>query len=209
MGEVGGVRLPLQSIHGYGSLFMYSASTSPGGSAGSSGSGATGGSGSGSNSGEVTLRLREPEDIPEEVLARLEDTATLSISLQGDAVLRLGAATAGKFCSSLIILSVVLCVFSARSLEETIAEQEISGSSRKNPLQCVTSLDVRFILAGALLSHYYAVCLKYHSEYEHRIPHELLSGALVPSHLSYLRRAPELKCTREKEKKSACAASRV
>ncbi|KAL2718574.1 hypothetical protein V1478_012450 [Vespula squamosa] len=75
VGEVGGVRLPLQSLHGYGSVFMYSALTSPGG-----GSGQAGGGG-----GEVTLRLREPEDIPEEVLARLEDTATLSISLQGDA----------------------------------------------------------------------------------------------------------------------------
>ncbi|KAF7412168.1 hypothetical protein HZH66_001064 [Vespula vulgaris] len=84
VGEVGGVRLPLQSLHGYGSVFMYSALTSPGG-----GSGQAGGGG-----GEVTLRLREPEDIPEEVLARLEDTATLSISLQGDAVLRLGAAAA-------------------------------------------------------------------------------------------------------------------
>ncbi|XP_074115296.1 uncharacterized protein LOC141537969 [Cotesia typhae] len=86
VGEVGGVRLPLQSLHGYGSVFMYSASTSPGGAAGQGG-------GSG---GEVTLRLREPEDIPEEVLARLEDTATLSISLQGDAVLRLGSATTGN-----------------------------------------------------------------------------------------------------------------
>ncbi|KAH0534576.1 hypothetical protein KQX54_005521 [Cotesia glomerata] len=83
VGEVGGVRLPLQSLHGYGSVFMYSASTSPGGTAGQGGGGG----------GEVTLRLREPEDIPEEVLARLEDTATLSISLQGDAVLRLGSAT--------------------------------------------------------------------------------------------------------------------
>ncbi|KAK0084058.1 hypothetical protein PV325_007678 [Microctonus aethiopoides] len=85
VGEVGGVRLPLQSLHGYGSVFMYSASTSPGGA---------GGQGSGGG-GEVTLRLREPEDIPEEVLARLEDTATLSISLQGDAVLRLGSAGTG------------------------------------------------------------------------------------------------------------------
>lgn len=89
VGEVGGVRLPLQSLHGYGSVFMYSALTSPGG-----GSGQAGGGG-----GEVTLRLREPEDIPEEVLARLEDTATLSISLQGDAVLRLGAAAAGESLS--------------------------------------------------------------------------------------------------------------
>ncbi|KOC62075.1 hypothetical protein WH47_01867 [Habropoda laboriosa] len=65
---------------------MYSASTSPGGGGGQGGGGG----------GEVTLRLREPEDIPEEVLARLEDTATLSISLQGDAVLRLGAAGTGN-----------------------------------------------------------------------------------------------------------------
>lgn len=65
---------------------MYSASTSPGGGGGQGGGGG----------GEVTLRLREPEDIPEEVLARLEDTATLSISLQSDAVLRLGAAGTGK-----------------------------------------------------------------------------------------------------------------
>lgn len=86
VGEVGGVRLPLQSLHGYGSVFMYSASTSPGGGGGQGGGGG----------GEVTLRLREPEDIPEEVLARLEDTATLSISLQSDAVLRLGAAGTGK-----------------------------------------------------------------------------------------------------------------
>uniref|UniRef100_A0A0C9RHN2 Uncharacterized protein n=1 Tax=Fopius arisanus TaxID=64838 RepID=A0A0C9RHN2_9HYME len=86
VGEVGGVRLPLQSLHGYGSVFMYSASTSPGGGNGQSGGGG----------GEVTLRLREPEDIPEEVLARLEDTATLSISLQGDAVLRLGSASTGN-----------------------------------------------------------------------------------------------------------------
>ncbi|KAK2582905.1 hypothetical protein KPH14_008973 [Odynerus spinipes] len=86
VGEVGGVRLPLQSLHGYGSVFMYSALTSPGGGGGQAGGGG----------GEVTLRLREPEDIPEEVLARLEDTATLSISLQGDAVLRLGAAAAGN-----------------------------------------------------------------------------------------------------------------
>lgn len=86
VGEVGGVRLPLQSLHGYGSVFMYSASTSPGGGGGQSGGGG----------GEVTLRLREPEDIPEEVLARLEDTATLSISLQSDAVLRLGAAGTGN-----------------------------------------------------------------------------------------------------------------
>ncbi|XP_011646478.1 uncharacterized protein LOC105433074 [Pogonomyrmex barbatus] len=86
VGEVGGVRLPLQSLHGYGSVFMYSASTSPGGGGGQGGGGR----------GEVTLRLREPEDIPEEVLARLEDTATLSISLQSDAVLRLGAAGAGN-----------------------------------------------------------------------------------------------------------------
>ncbi|XP_031786670.1 uncharacterized protein LOC100123674 isoform X2 [Nasonia vitripennis] len=102
VGEVGGVRLPLQSLHGYGSVFMYSASTSPGGGSGgtnSSGVTSVGGGGagqSGTATGEVTLRLREPEDIPEEVLARLEDTATLSISLQGDAVLRLGAATAGN-----------------------------------------------------------------------------------------------------------------
>lgn len=87
VGEMGGVRLPLQSLHGYGSVFMYSASTSPG-----TGSGQGGGGG-----GEVTLRLREPEDIPEEVLARLEDTATLSISLQGDAVLRLGTAGSGEW----------------------------------------------------------------------------------------------------------------
>lgn len=86
VGEVGGVRLPLQSLHGYGSVFMYSASTSPGG----------GGGQGGGRRGEVTLRLREPEDIPEEVLARLEDTATLSISLQSDAVLRLGAASTGE-----------------------------------------------------------------------------------------------------------------
>lgn len=86
VGEVGGVRLPLQSLHGYGSVFMYSASTSPGGGGGQGGGGG----------GEVTLRLREPEDIPEEVLARLEDTATLSISLQSDAVLRLGAAGTGE-----------------------------------------------------------------------------------------------------------------
>ncbi|XP_043278000.1 uncharacterized protein [Venturia canescens] len=86
VGEVGGVRLPLQSLHGYGSVFMYSASTSPG----------SGGSQGGGGGGEVTLRLREPEDIPEEVLARLEDTATLSISLQGDAVLRLGTAGSGN-----------------------------------------------------------------------------------------------------------------
>ena len=128
VGEVGGVRLPLQSLHGYGSVFMYSASTSPGGGGGGGNSGgaasvaggtaavsstATTANGQGGASaavttpgatattttttGEVTLRLREPEDIPEEVLARLEDTATLSISLQGDAVLRLGAATAGEF----------------------------------------------------------------------------------------------------------------
>ena len=81
------MRLPLQSLHGYGSVFMYSASTSPG----------TGGGQGGGGGGEVTLRLREPEDIPEEVLARLEDTATLSISLQGDAVLRLGTPGSGKF----------------------------------------------------------------------------------------------------------------
>lgn len=81
------MRLPLQSLHGYGSVFMYSASTSPGGGSGQ-------GSGGG---GEVTLRLREPEDIPEDVLARLEDTATLSISFQSDAVLRLGAAGTGEF----------------------------------------------------------------------------------------------------------------
>ncbi|XP_014218337.2 uncharacterized protein LOC106646732 [Copidosoma floridanum] len=94
VGEVGGVRLPLQSLHGYGSVFMYSASTSPGGGGGGgTGNGATGQT---NGTGEVTLRLREPEDIPEEVLARLEDTATLSISLQGDAVLRLGAATPGN-----------------------------------------------------------------------------------------------------------------
>ncbi|KAJ8670353.1 hypothetical protein QAD02_001612 [Eretmocerus hayati] len=94
VGEVGGVRLPLQSLHGYGSVFMYSASTSPGGGSGSSGTGSGGGASQGASStGEVTLRLREPEDIPEEVLARLEDTTTLSISLQGDAVLRLGAAS--------------------------------------------------------------------------------------------------------------------
>lgn len=80
------MRLPLQSLHGYGSVFMYSASTSPGGGGGQGGGGG----------GEVTLRLREPEDIPEEVLARLEDTATLSISLQSDAVLRLGAAGTGE-----------------------------------------------------------------------------------------------------------------
>ncbi|XP_076667271.1 uncharacterized protein LOC143368432 isoform X3 [Andrena cerasifolii] len=86
VGEVGGVRLPLQSLHGYGSVFMYSASTSPGGGGGQGGGGG----------GEVTLRIREPEAIPEEVLARLEDTATLSISLQGDAVLRLGAAGTGN-----------------------------------------------------------------------------------------------------------------
>lgn len=92
VGEVGGVRLPLQSLHGYGSVFMYSASTSPGG-----GSGQGGGGG-----GEVTLRLREPEDIPEEVLVRLEETATLSISLQSDAVLRLGAAGTGKLSYSLL-----------------------------------------------------------------------------------------------------------
>lgn len=84
---MGGVRLPLQSLHGYGSVFMYSATTSPGGAGGQAGGGGN----------EVTLRLREPEDIPEEVLARLEDTATLSISLQGDAVLRLGAATSGEY----------------------------------------------------------------------------------------------------------------
>lgn len=100
VGEVGGVRLPLQSLHGYGSVFMYSASTtSPGGGSVGSSSSATsqnGGGGGNNANGEVTLRLREPEDIPEEVLARLEDTATLSISLQGDAVLRLGAATTGK-----------------------------------------------------------------------------------------------------------------
>ncbi|XP_058809720.1 uncharacterized protein LOC131674920 [Phymastichus coffea] len=103
VGEVGGVRLPLQSLHGYGSLFMYSATTSPGGAGGGSSSGTGSSAGSTqvatatattSSTGEVTLRLREPEDIPEEVLARLEDTATLSISLQGDAVLRLGAASA-------------------------------------------------------------------------------------------------------------------
>ncbi|KAI4496652.1 hypothetical protein M0804_000462 [Polistes exclamans] len=86
VGEVGGVRLPLQSLHGYGSVFMYSSLTSPGGGGGQAAGGG----------GEVTLRLREPEDIPEEVLARLEDTATLSISLQGDAVLRLGPAAAGN-----------------------------------------------------------------------------------------------------------------
>jgi hypothetical protein len=74
---------------------MYSASTSPGG-----GSGQGGGGG-----GEVTLRLREPEDIPEEVLARLEDTATLSISLQSDAVLRLGAAGTGEFTSFSALLT--------------------------------------------------------------------------------------------------------
>lgn len=95
---MGGVRLPLQSLHGYSSVFMYSASTSPGGS------GNTAGQTNGTGSGEVTLRLREPEDIPEEVLARLEDTATLSISLQGDAVLRLGAATAGKMIFHILIL---------------------------------------------------------------------------------------------------------
>ncbi|XP_048504892.1 mucin-4 isoform X8 [Athalia rosae] len=87
VGEVGGVRLPLQSLHGYGSVFMYSASMSPGGAGGGTGGG---------GGGEVTLRLREPEDIPEEVLARLEDTATLSISLQGDTVLRLGGAGTGN-----------------------------------------------------------------------------------------------------------------
>lgn len=80
------MRLPLQSLHGYGSVFMYSASMSPG----------EAGGGGGGGGGEVTLRLREPEDIPEEVLARLEDTATLSISLQGDTVLRLGGAGSGK-----------------------------------------------------------------------------------------------------------------
>ncbi|XP_046741243.1 uncharacterized protein LOC124408381 isoform X3 [Diprion similis] len=88
VGEVGGVRLPLQSLHGYGSVFMYSASMSNGE--------AGGGAGGGGSTGEVTLRLREPEDIPEEVLARLEDTATLSISLQGDTVLRLGGAGTGN-----------------------------------------------------------------------------------------------------------------
>lgn len=70
---------------------MYSASTSPGGGGGQGGGGG----------GEVTLRIREPEAIPEEVLARLEDTATLSISLQGDAVLRLGAAGTGEFSSAI------------------------------------------------------------------------------------------------------------
>lgn len=74
---------------------MYSASTSPGGGTGQGGGGG----------GEVTLRLREPEDIPEEVLARLEDTATLSISLQSDAVLRLGAAGTGKFSYLLRLLT--------------------------------------------------------------------------------------------------------
>lgn len=92
------MRLPLQSLHGYGSVFMYSASTSPGGG---------GGQGSGGG-GEVTLRLREPEDIPEDVLARLEDTATLSISFQSDAVLRLGAAGAGE-CSALTLLFAFAC----------------------------------------------------------------------------------------------------
>ncbi|XP_068991553.1 zinc finger protein 541 isoform X6 [Neodiprion pinetum] len=87
VGEVGGVRLPLQSLHGYGSVFMYSASMSNGEAGGGAGGGST---------GEVTLRLREPEDIPEEVLARLDDTATLSISLQGDTVLRLGGAGTGN-----------------------------------------------------------------------------------------------------------------
>lgn len=84
---------------------MYSASTSPGG-----GSGQGGGGG-----GEVTLRLREPEDIPEEVLARLEDTATLSISLQGDAVLRLGAAGTGK---SHFYLFLVTCPFAVLDKEQ-------------------------------------------------------------------------------------------
>ncbi|XP_011496532.1 PREDICTED: transcription factor HIVEP3-like [Ceratosolen solmsi marchali] len=98
VGEVGGIRLPLQSLHGYGSVFMYSASTSTGGSGGVVGvsSGVGGITQSGSGSSEVTLRQREPEDIPEEMLARLEDTATLSISLQGDALLRLGADTTGN-----------------------------------------------------------------------------------------------------------------
>jgi len=77
---------------------MYSASTSPGG-----GSGQGGGGG-----GEVTLRLREPEDIPEEVLARLEDTATLSISLQSDAVLRLGAAGTGESIYPLLLLCLLI-----------------------------------------------------------------------------------------------------
>lgn len=97
---MGGVRLPLQSLHGYGSVFMYSASTSPvdGQGAQNGGTGSNGGGGG----GEVTLRLREPEDIPEEVLARLEDSATLSISLQGDAVLRLSSASAGKKTTSSI-----------------------------------------------------------------------------------------------------------
>lgn len=103
VGEVGGVRLPLQSLHGYGSVFMYSASTSPGGGGGQGGGGG----------GEVTLRLREPEDIPEEVLARLEDTATLSISLQGDAVLRLGAAGTGKSSVSFFLRVTCFCSFLA------------------------------------------------------------------------------------------------
>uniref|UniRef100_A0ABD2WSP6 Transcriptional-regulating factor 1 n=1 Tax=Trichogramma kaykai TaxID=54128 RepID=A0ABD2WSP6_9HYME len=101
VGEVGGVRLPLQSLHGYGSVFMYSASTSPGGGANvAANTGNTLLTGNGStvtnSNGEVTLRLREPDDLSDDVLARLEDTATLSISLQGDAVLRLGAATTGN-----------------------------------------------------------------------------------------------------------------
>ncbi|KOX76771.1 hypothetical protein WN51_11195 [Melipona quadrifasciata] len=108
VGEVGGVRLPLQSLHGYGSVFMYSASTSPGGGGGQGGGGG----------GEVTLRLREPEDIPEEVLARLEDTATLSISLQGDAVLRLGAAGTEKSA----------CLKGSRSVAKSRANKK-SGNS--------------------------------------------------------------------------------
>ncbi|CAB0034782.1 unnamed protein product, partial [Trichogramma brassicae] len=104
VGEVGGVRLPLQSLHGYGSVFMYSASTSPGGGANvAANTGNTLLTGNGStvtnSNGEVTLRLREPDDLSDDVLARLEDTATLSISLQGDAVLRLGAATTARLCA--------------------------------------------------------------------------------------------------------------
>ncbi|KAL7306718.1 hypothetical protein TKK_0001388 [Trichogramma kaykai] len=116
VGEVGGVRLPLQSLHGYGSVFMYSASTSPGGGANvAANTGNTLLTGNGStvtnSNGEVTLRLREPDDLSDDVLARLEDTATLSISLQGDAVLRLGAATTGISSQGKSYHTVSQCIY--------------------------------------------------------------------------------------------------
>lgn len=102
---------------------MYSASTSPGGGGGQGGEGG----------GEVTLRLREAEDIPEEVLARLGESATLSISLQGDAVLRLGAAGAGKtllliFNFFLVYTNEVWQVF-----DRTNSTRIFKGVSRRSP----------------------------------------------------------------------------